>query len=154
MTHVVACPGVSSSTVTALLARQPVAAAPAAHATAAVQFLPSPQPAAALWKRALALLAATPPPPPQGDVRQSYGNILVLLDEHTHAEMVWAALGLDEWAHGSSGSANLRVSPGGLSVIEFAADPRVTPATVRCINNRAHCEVQGAVIHPEPIGEN
>ncbi|GLC74879.1 hypothetical protein PLESTF_001567300 [Pleodorina starrii] len=93
--------------------------------------------AAALWKRAVELAAtttSTTTQQQQGDGRRSYGNVLVVLDEESHVGVLWAALGLA----GGSRVARLRVSPGGLSVIEFAADPRVTPATVRCINNTAH----------------
>ncbi|GLC39822.1 hypothetical protein PLESTB_001385600 [Pleodorina starrii] len=93
--------------------------------------------AAALWVRAVELAATTTTTTTtqqQGDGRQSYGNVLVVLDEESHVGVLWAALGLA----GGSRVARLRVSPGGLSVIEFAADPRVTPATVRCINNTAH----------------
>ncbi|GIL60957.1 hypothetical protein Vafri_15756, partial [Volvox africanus] len=101
-----------------------------------VEFLEFTEPAAAVWERAVSLAAAQMAEGDSG--RASYGNVLVLLDEETHAGVIWAALGVA----GSNFGAQLRVSPWGLSVIEFSADPRVTPATVRCINNTAHVPSQ------------
>ncbi|GIL69202.1 hypothetical protein Vretifemale_160 [Volvox reticuliferus] len=99
---------------------------------AIVEFLELTAPAVAVWERAVSLAAAEMAGGDSGQA--SYGNVLVVLDEEAHVGVVWAALGLA----GSDVGAQLRVSPGGLSVIEFSADPRVTPATVRCINNTAH----------------
>ncbi len=121
--------------VSALLAGQPQAAAIAAAAPSRVplEVLAGPTVSpAAMWRRAVEL-AALPQAPDSGKAR--YGNVVVLLDERTHAGVLWAALGV-EAAEGSG--ARLRVSPGGLSVVEFADDPAATPATVRCINNTAH----------------
>ncbi|GFR47128.1 hypothetical protein Agub_g8815 [Astrephomene gubernaculifera] len=75
---------------------------------------------------------------------ESYGNVLLILDERAHVGTLWAALGgMHAGAQEAAEAAavlppRVRVSPGGLSVLEFSGDPRVTPATVRCINNTAH----------------
>ncbi|GLI62813.1 hypothetical protein VaNZ11_005562 [Volvox africanus] len=97
-----------------------------------VEFLEFTEPAVAVWERAVSLAATQMAGGDSG--RASYGNVLVILDEETHVGVISAALGVA----GSNFGTQLRVSPWGLSVIEFSADPRVTPATVRCINNTAH----------------
>ncbi|KAG2424795.1 hypothetical protein HXX76_014219 [Chlamydomonas incerta] len=130
ITHVlVATPAPNTDVITQLLAAQQQPAA----AAAAVEHMPAAAPA--VWRRAVELAAVKTGGASTGSAVQ-YGNVLVLLDEQSHAAAVWAALGLAEPAAGEGPL--LRVSPGGLSVCEFEADPAVTPATVRCINNTAH----------------
>ncbi|EFJ45746.1 phosphoglycerate mutase [Volvox carteri f. nagariensis] len=96
VTHVLAGPGVSAATATALLAGQqppPSVKPPPEHAgragdggsAAAVEFLPSSAPAEAIWQRAVSSLVTAAPPPPPGDARSSsYGNVLVVLDAESH----------------------------------------------------------------------
>ncbi|KAG2429694.1 hypothetical protein HYH02_013952 [Chlamydomonas schloesseri] len=139
VSHVlVATSSPNADVITALLATQqqqqqqpPTAAAAAA---AAVQHLPAAS-GPEVWRRAVDLAAVKTGGATTGSAVQ-YGNVLVLLDEQAHAAAVWAALGLE--APAAATGPLLRVSPGGLSVCEFSADPAVTPATVRCINNTAH----------------
>ncbi|KXZ46314.1 hypothetical protein GPECTOR_45g184 [Gonium pectorale] len=109
---------------------------------------------AAMWERAVALCAASGAGGGAATATRLYGNVLVVLDERSHEGAVWAALGLtaphpdgdgDVDCSGDAGP-RLRVSAGGLSLVEFpaGADPRVTPAAVRCINSTAHWEAAEA----------
>lgn len=134
VTHVLmATPDVNSYLVTSLLATQQQQPTAAAAAAAPVEHMPAAGPE--VWRRAVELAAVKTGGATTGSAVQ-YGNVLVLLDEQSHAAAVWAALGLA--APPAGAGPLLRVSPGGLSVCEFAADPAQTPATVRCINNTAH----------------
>ncbi|KAG2487481.1 hypothetical protein HYH03_013902 [Edaphochlamys debaryana] len=96
-----------------------------------------PTAAAQLWGAAVALAAE-----PDRRAGTPHGNILVVLDEAQHVGAIWAALGLGLGPDGPADPARARLvaSAGGLSVVEFAADPRTAPAFVRCINNTAHLE--------------
>ncbi|PNH01699.1 hypothetical protein TSOC_012395 [Tetrabaena socialis] len=149
VTHVLAAPTpAATETAHALLAGQvlPAAAAAAVDAAAAgssgaaavLEQLGAAEALdpAALWRRAVAAAGGSGAGPEHRDGGdRQYGNVVVVVDEAVHAAVLWAALGT---AVPGDGGPRIRVSAGGLSVLEFAADPRVTPAAVRCVNNTAH----------------
>jgi hypothetical protein len=107
-----------------------------------------------LWRRAVALAAEAPltaaPPEPGaggGEPPLRASNVLLLADAATHAALLWAALdhsharaGAGPGADGAGASMCspvLRVSPGGMSLLEWSGDPSAVPPAVKTLNNTA-----------------